>query len=52
MGMSSLARSVGLPLVAALFPISKIALLPLFILWFGLGEPSKIATIALGVFWR
>ncbi|MET0389993.1 MAG: ABC transporter permease [Polyangiales bacterium] len=50
MGMSSLARSVGLPLVAALFPIPKIALLPLFILWFGLGEPSKIATIALGVF--
>jgi NitT/TauT family transport system permease protein len=50
MGMFSLARSVGLPLVASLFPIPKIALLPLFILWFGLGEPSKIATIAFGVF--
>src|SRR3546814_9356445 len=35
---------------SALFPIPKIALLPLFILWFGIGEPSKIATIALGVF--
>lgn len=50
MGVWSLARATGLPLIAALFPIPKIALLPLFILWFGLGEPSKVATIALGVF--
>lgn len=50
MGVFVLARSVGLPVVAALFPIPKIALLPLFILWFGIGEPSKVATIALGVF--
>lgn len=50
MGIFVLARSVGLPIVSALFPIPKIALLPLFILWFGIGEPSKIATIALGVF--
>src|SRR3546814_12176214 len=50
MGIFVLARSVGLPVVSALFPIPKIALLPLFILWFGIGEPSKIATIALGVF--
>jgi ABC-type nitrate/sulfonate/bicarbonate transport system permease component len=50
MGMFSLARAVGIPVVAALFPIPKIALLPLFILWFGIGEPSKVAVIALGVF--
>ncbi|MEK9968004.1 MAG: ABC transporter permease [Ferrovibrio sp.] len=50
MGIFVLARSVGLPVVSALFPIPKIALLPLFILWFGIGEPSKVATIALGVF--
>src|SRR3546814_11671255 len=50
MGIFVLARSVGLPVVSALFPIPKIALLPLFILWFGIGEPSTIATIALGVF--
>jgi ABC-type nitrate/sulfonate/bicarbonate transport system permease component len=25
-------------------------MLPLFVLWFGIGEPSKIATAALGVF--
>src|SRR5213078_2137303 len=50
MGLFSVARSVGLPLISALFPIPKIALLPLLILWFGIGEPSKVATIALGVF--
>ncbi len=50
MGMFSLARAAGLPVVSALFPIPKIALLPLLILWFGIGEPSKIATIALGTF--
>ncbi len=49
-GISSLGRTLGIPLVAALFPIPKIAMLPLFILWFGIGEPSKLATIALGAF--
>jgi NitT/TauT family transport system permease protein len=37
-------------LIAATFPIPKIALLPLLILWLGIGEPSKVAVIALGVF--
>ena len=50
MGVWSMARAVGLPIVSALFPIPKIALLPLLILWLGIGEPSKVATIALGVF--
>lgn len=50
MGISGLARAVGMPVVSALFPIPKIALLPLLILWLGIGEPSKVATIALGVF--
>jgi ABC-type nitrate/sulfonate/bicarbonate transport system permease component len=49
-GLFSVARSVGIPFVSALFPIPKIALLPLMILWLGIGEASKIATIALGVF--
>lgn len=43
-------RSAGLPFISALFPIPKIALLPLLILWLGIGEASKVATIALGVF--
>lgn len=49
-GLFSLARSVGIPFVAALFPIPKIALLPLFIIWFGIDEPSKVATILFGTF--
>ncbi len=49
-GMFSWARSPGVALVSALFPIPKIALLPLFIIWFGIGEPSKFATIGFGVF--
>ena len=50
MALFSLARSIGLPMVSALFPIPKIALLPLLILWLGIGETSKVTTIALGVF--
>lgn len=37
------------PWIAAVYPIPKSALFPLFLLWFGLGEPSKIITIAVGV---
>jgi NitT/TauT family transport system permease protein len=39
-----------MPLVSALFPIPKIALLPLFVVWFGIGEGSKVATILFGTF--
>jgi NitT/TauT family transport system permease protein len=49
-GLSSRARGVGMTFISALFPIPKIALLPLLILWLGIGEEPKIATIALGVF--
>jgi NitT/TauT family transport system permease protein len=49
-GFFSIAEAVGTPLIAATFPIPKIALLPLLILWLGIGESSKIAVIALGVF--
>ena len=49
-GFFSVAEAVGTPLIAATFPVPKIALLPLLILWLGLGEPSKVAVIALGVF--
>jgi NitT/TauT family transport system permease protein len=37
------------PWVAAVYPIPKSALFPLFLLWFGLGDSSKIVTIAVGV---
>ncbi|WP_210262196.1 ABC transporter permease [Bradyrhizobium aeschynomenes] len=49
-GLWRIARSVGITFVSALFPIPKIAVLPLLILWLGIGEQPKIATIALGVF--
>lgn len=50
MGLWSAARAVGMPMVSAIFPVPKIALLPLFILWLGIGEAPKIVTIASGVF--
>lgn len=43
-------EAVGNPLIAATYPIPKIALLPLMILWLGIGEAPKVAMIALGVF--
>jgi ABC-type nitrate/sulfonate/bicarbonate transport system permease component len=49
-GLFSLVRAGFLPLVSAIFPIPKIALLPLFVIWFGTGEGSKIATILFGAF--
>ena len=49
-GVFSMAEAVGTPLIAATFPIPKIALLPLLILWMGIGEASKVAVITLGVF--
>jgi len=49
-GLFSYIRSGLLPVVAAIFPIPKIALLPLFVIWFGIGEASKYALIAFGTF--
>jgi NitT/TauT family transport system permease protein len=49
-GLLTAARSPGMAVVSALFPIPKIALVPLFIIWFGIGEGSKLATLAFGVF--
>lgn len=49
-GLFSVARTGLSPLVSAIFPIPKIALLPLFIIWFGIGEGSKVATILFGTF--
>lgn len=38
------------PLIAALFPIPKVALTPLLLLAFGFGDASKIALVAIAVF--
>ncbi len=49
-GLFSHVRAGLVPIVAAIFPIPKIALLPLFVIWFGIDEPSKYALIAFGTF--
>jgi NitT/TauT family transport system permease protein len=38
------------PLIAAIFPIPKVALMPLLLLAFGFGDASKIALVAIAVF--
>jgi NitT/TauT family transport system permease protein len=49
MGLVPAVRAIVKPLVDATFPIPKVALVPLFILIFGIGEESKYATIAVAV---
>jgi NitT/TauT family transport system permease protein len=49
-GLFSTVRAGLSPVVSALFVIPKIALLPLFVVWFGIGEGSKVATIVFGTF--
>jgi len=49
-GLFSVVRAGVSPIISALFPIPKIALLPLFVVWFGIGEGSKVATIVFGTF--
>lgn len=49
-GLFSYIRAGLSPLIAAIFPIPKIALLPLFVIWFGIDEGSKYALIAFGTF--
>ncbi|GBG57230.1 ABC transporter permease [Sporomusaceae bacterium FL31] len=51
MGLSPFIRSAIEPMIAATYPIPKLALMPLILLIFGLGETSKIFTIAIGVFY-
>jgi ABC-type nitrate/sulfonate/bicarbonate transport system permease component len=50
MGLSAVVRAIVQPLVDATFPIPKLAILPLFILIFGLGEASKYMVLAVAVF--
>ena len=51
MGLYRPVRAMVDPLVAATYPVPKSAILPLMLLIFGLGEASKIAMVALGVFY-
>ncbi len=49
MGLNRWVRAAIDPLVAALYPIPKIAILPLLMLAFGLGDASKVAVVAMSV---
>jgi sulfonate transport system permease protein len=49
-GVSRFARQIADPLLQALRAIPSIAWVPLFILWFGIFETSKVVLIAVGVF--
>jgi NitT/TauT family transport system permease protein len=51
MGLMPIVRAIIQPLVDATFPIPKIAILPLFIMIFGIGEQPKYAIIATAVFY-
>jgi ABC-type nitrate/sulfonate/bicarbonate transport system permease component len=50
MGLSRPVRTLFEPFVSAIHPMPKIALLPLIMIFFGIGEMSKIVAIALGAF--
>ena len=45
MGQSRVAEKFFLPLLSALMPIPSLAWIPLFVLWFGLGNTATIAVI-------
>jgi len=50
-GLSRPLRAVFDPLIAATYPVPKSAIFPLLLLICGLGEASKIAMVAIGVFY-
>ncbi|EGO65768.1 binding-protein-dependent transport systems inner membrane component [Acetonema longum DSM 6540] len=51
MGLSPLIRSAIEPMIQATYPIPKLAIMPFILLVFGIGETSKVFTIAIGVFY-
>ncbi|NJN83037.1 MAG: 1,4-dihydroxy-2-naphthoate octaprenyltransferase [Caldilineaceae bacterium] len=50
MGINRTARLLFAPLVSALYPVPKIALVPMVVILFGIGEESKYAIIVISVF--
>ena len=50
MGWSSRLRTIIDPLIAAAHPVPKIAILPLIMILFGIGESSKIIVVSLATF--
>lgn len=52
MGLSPALRAFLQPAIASIYPIPKVALFPLAMLIFGLGEASKWAIVAVAVFFQ
>jgi NitT/TauT family transport system permease protein len=52
MGLSPALTAIFRPVIAAIYPIPKIALFPLIMLMFGLGETSKWVIVAIAVFFQ
>lgn len=50
LGMNRYVAEIVDPFIVALYSLPKVALAPLFILWFGIGIFSKIVLVAFGVF--
>jgi NitT/TauT family transport system permease protein len=50
MGLSKPVRTFFYPVIAMIYPIPKIAILPLIMLVFGIGEMSKIVVVFIGSF--
>ncbi|GAA0710855.1 ABC transporter permease [Dactylosporangium roseum] len=50
LGLSWIVRAALEPLLSALYTVPKLALLPLLLLIFGLGETPRILLVAIGVF--
>src|SRR3989442_12083228 len=50
MGLSRSVRALLMPVVAAIYPIPKIAIYPLIIFYLGIGEASKVSIVALSIF--
>jgi NitT/TauT family transport system permease protein len=52
MGLSPAVRAFLQPAIASIYPVPKVALFPLAMLIFGLGESSKWAIVAVAVFFQ
>lgn len=50
MGLSKTIRAISDPIISIIYPIPKIALLPLIIIIFGFGDPSIIVTASITAF--
>ncbi len=52
MGLSPMLTTILRPIISAIYPIPKIALFPLIMLMFGLGETSKWVIVGIAVFFQ